>query len=358
MEDKHWAQDDELIERFILNSLNPEDRNELEDHLRICEVCKQEVRAQQLLVAGIRRGGREAFKALLREKVGLLPEKRIPWPHILSAAAVIVILLSVGIYNRWFETVKQPGNTVVLIHPDAAPADLSKDSVEESTQPPADARLDDKSAPIADRSLQASKRKKETKAPTGSGVSVMDEDKRKAIESGRDAQGAGAISNQAESAQEFQADIGVDEPTMVWLEGTVLPSEEELRQRRKTEERGIPQATHSYGKADALRTTPSSPQKRSTTNSSVLVIQRTVASLLPAQQQLQQPKKVMTKVERVGEQIQFTVYLDSLLDESDLAQTTIEPAGNDSIIVNLPSQKVRYKLPVEWNQLLLSKPAK
>ena len=352
--DVHWTQDDELIERFILKKLNPKERNELEDHLRICEVCKQEVRAQQMLVAGIRRSGREAFKARLREKVGLLPEQRIPWPHILSAAAVIVILLSVGIYNRWFETVKQPENTVVLIHPDAAPAVVSKDSVAEESAPPDDIRSGDQPLVSSERLLQ--KRAEDTKAQASKSLSQLaDEDKSKMMEGVSSAQGAGAAATREESAQEVQADIVVAQPEILWAEGTILHSEE-LMEKGKAEQRGV--SGYQFGKADAMRAAPSSAKKQMPKESPLLVIQQSVAAIPLSQQQLRQPNTVLTKVERLGEQIQITVYLDSLLDESDFARTTIEPTANDSVVVNLPNQRLRYKLPGDWKKQLLAKPAK
>lgn len=334
--DLHWTKNDDLMESFLLNRLNPEERNELEDHLRICEVCKQEVRAQKLLIAGIRRGGREAFKARLREKVGLLPEKRIPWPHVLSAAAVIVILVSVGVYNRWFETVQQPENTVVLLHPDAAPPVVSKEPATEDTRSEAEMSVEEKPIPTDDRPLEMSKRTKERKAPASTGMSnAAEEEKSKTMERSKSAQGAGAVASHPESVQEIQADILVAEPEILWAEGTVLSSEEGLVQKRKSEEQGIPNAVRQFGKADAMKATPSTAQRQAAKEQSLLVAQRSTAFLPLNQQQIRQENKVLTKVERLGEQIQFTVYLDSLLEESDLARTTIEQAGNDSVIVNL-----------------------
>ncbi len=355
MADKHWTHDETLVERFILNTMNPEERNELEDHLRICEPCKREVRSQQLLIAGIQRSGREALKERLREQTASLPERQIPWPHILSAAAVILILLSVGIYNRWFETVKQPENTFVLVHPDAAPPVISKDSVEKSPSTMTDAPLDDKSTQMAERSSRLSKQKKEIQTPTGSGLSeVMVEDKSSSTESSGNAQGAGAVSKQAESAQVVACELLVSEPEVVWTEGTALRSEDD---RGNILNRGISQ-TYSSGKTDAMTSSPTSAQKKAGNKSSIVLIQQSVASIPLNQQQVRQPDKVITKVERLGDQIQFTVYLDSLLDESDLARTTIEPAGHDSVIVNLPNQRLRYKLPDEWRKQLLAKPTK
>ncbi len=105
-DDIHWTENPELIERFVLNQLNPDERNELEDHLRICEVCKRTLRMEQILLAGIRRSGREQFRVELQKKLSSAKTSSIPWPHILSAAAVIVLLTGIGIYNRWFQAVQ------------------------------------------------------------------------------------------------------------------------------------------------------------------------------------------------------------------------------------------------------------
>lgn len=105
-DDIHWTDDPELIERFVLHQLNPDQRNELEDHLRICEVCKRALRSEQVLLAGIRRSGRESFRAELGKKLATVKPSGTPWPHILTAAAMIILLTGIGIYNRWFQTVQ------------------------------------------------------------------------------------------------------------------------------------------------------------------------------------------------------------------------------------------------------------
>ena len=42
----------------------------------------------------------------------------------------------------------------------------------------------------------------------------------------------------------------------------------------------------------------------------------------------------MTRIEQVGEKTQLTLYLDSTLDEKDLANATVETPRNDSLILN------------------------
>lgn len=127
-DDIHWTDDPELIEKFVLHQLNPEERNELEDHLRICEVCKRALRSEQVLLAGIRRSGRERFRATLAKKLPRATPAAIPWPHILSAAAIIILLTGIGIYNRWFQAV-QP----IEVPPSTTPSlqSLPADSVQD-----------------------------------------------------------------------------------------------------------------------------------------------------------------------------------------------------------------------------------
>src|SRR5713101_2936706 len=62
----HWSDDTELLERFVLNRLEPAKRQELEAHLRVCETCQRAVRAEQELVAGVRRLGSESISVGLR----------------------------------------------------------------------------------------------------------------------------------------------------------------------------------------------------------------------------------------------------------------------------------------------------
>ena len=101
-------------------------------------------------------------------------------------------------------------------------------------------------------------------------------------------------------------------------------------------------------------------QARNVSSTLYSLNQQNSLSLPPTQQRLQQLNnaKVLTKVERIGSKTQMTLYLDSLLDENELANATIETLRNDSLILNLQNQRIGYKLPAGWTTQLQTKPAK
>lgn len=351
LNDQHWTDDPELIERFVLNRLNPEERNELEDHLRVCEVCKQAVRAEQLLIAGIRRSGREQFKAALKKKVEEIPEKKTPWMQILSAAAVVLIILTVGIYNRWFE-LQKPAEQVA---PPTAPSIVESDQRKEQRVP------EDKiaeqshslSPPVPERTGEQKRRGEFAEALRGkkSGLESAAESARK----DEAAAGAGAAAREEpptlQPAQQATHDamLAATESEGIWLEGTILLSGDDEGRVRPAAKQATPKAYNSAQQTVAR----SSMHAQSIDRTPFLLRQHSVQSLPPAQQQLQQRREgngVMARIERLGEKTQLTLYLDSLVDGAALQNATIETPTADSLILTIAHQRIAYKLPAGWNR--------
>jgi hypothetical protein len=367
MKERHWTNDPELIERFVLHQVNPEERNELEDHLRICEVCKRAVRSEQLVLAGIRRSGRERFKSNLSKKLAVVPreEKKTPWVQMISAAAVIVILLTVGIYNRWFQTREEmPTADVVAQQSEEdkayTPAEMKREQVpterqrdEPTTQAP-ETQFAAKSPTQNEVRRVAQSPRAAVPAPTA--MNEAEQLKRRADnlntrDVANEAAGAAATQNEPMVAS------GVE---TIWVEGSILPLDSrEVRAKAQVRDEAI--AVYADKKADARAGRDEAVQadEKQGENSIVLSQQNSIA--LPAsQQRVQQLNKlanarmnttnsVMTKIERVGNQTHLTLFLDSLVDENELAKASIETPRSDSLIVNLPRQRIGYKLPTNAN---------
>jgi hypothetical protein len=359
LNEHHWTDDPELIERFVLNRLNPDERNELEGHLRICEICKQAVRAEQLLIAGIRRSGREQFKAALKKKVEETPEKRIPWMHVLSAAAVVLIILSVGIYNRWFELQKPPEQIASPPQPSVVEGDQNKDQrvgedkIVEQRHPP--------SPPVSEQTTEQKRREGLAEA-----LRRKESGRESGVESAREdeaAAGAGAAAReepptlQPTQPATHDAVIASSASEGMWLEGTILPSGDGEGRVRIEEKQAAPKAYNSAQHSVAK----SSVRAQSIESTPFLLRQHSVHSLPPAQQQLQQQQEgngVMTRVVRLGEKTQLTLYLDSLVDAAALQSATIETPTADSLILTVANQRIAYKLPAGWNEQWNITPAK
>ncbi|MBI5473478.1 MAG: hypothetical protein HY961_14135 [Ignavibacteriae bacterium] len=351
-DDGHWTDNPEMIERFVLHELNPDKLNELEDHLRVCEVCKKAVRSEQIVVAGIRKSGRERFKIELRKKLAEVPEERAPWDSIMAAAAVVVILFSLAYYNRWFTT-QEPGisNTVIAQAPrqQGEPEPSLKSEPATPLSGPTEARresfasrVDQPSRTMASKAIAAAdkladeERQQQSKAPT-----VMTELDRSAD--------VGALSSAGENAD-------------LWVEGKILTTQHEE-----------PQAAPSMAKKEArsrmaseaakdarMRSNELRVQQHNVQSQNLTLRQQNTTELAP-QQQIQQKTKpgvVFTKIQRVDDETQLTLYLDSLLDENELANARIETPTSDSLIVSFSNQRIGYRLPEGWNRQVQVKPAK
>jgi len=351
LNEHHWTDDPELIERFVLNRLNPDERNELENHLRTCEICKQAVRAEQLLIAGIRRSGREQFKAALKKKVEEIPEKKIPWMHVLSAAAVVLIILSVGIYNRWFELQKPAEQMASPPQPSIVESDQSKDQ-RVAEDKPVEPRHPP-SPPVSERATVQKRR--EGLAEALRGKELGRESGAESARKDEAAAGAGAAAREEPTTLQpaqpatHDAMIASSESEGMWLEGTILPSGDGEGRARIETKQAAPKAYNSAQQTVAK----SSARAQSIESTPFLLRQHSVHSLPPAQQPSQQRRegnRVMTRVERLGEKTQLTLYLDSLVDAAALQNATIETPTADSLILTIANQRIAYKLPAGWNE--------
>jgi len=97
----HWAKSEELLENYVLDRIDASLRQELQQHLASCRECRELVEEETILAAGIRGAGAMEVKERLRSMIKG-KESDVPWPHILSIAAALFLIIGIGIYNRWF----------------------------------------------------------------------------------------------------------------------------------------------------------------------------------------------------------------------------------------------------------------
>ena len=97
----HIADDPGRLEELVLGRLSDAERAEVEAHASGCERCARAIRNEQLLTAGAKRMGRDILKERLKAALEE-PTLGIPWVRILSAAAVLFLLVGVGWLNHWF----------------------------------------------------------------------------------------------------------------------------------------------------------------------------------------------------------------------------------------------------------------
>ena len=339
----HWTDDEDLLARFVLDRVEAAERQQLEAHLRTCEQCRRAVEAERLLAAGIKRAGREELKGRLKKR--LVPSKRfgVTWYQVVGAAATIVVLVSIGIYNHWFSpggtgprpmAVQQETNKVEI------PADRSKVSEKdkgEAASPAEDAgtrhpREAEKERPVAAPSVPVEIETQGAAQPKAAPLQTT----------------AAQATKPAESLKK-QASVGGG----VWVQGVILSNESEGRGEAQL------QAPLAEGRVDELRL-----QKRESKGladrrrigfvggketESITVAQEPFSNL-PASRQSQQEEtdRIETLFQQAGGKLLVTLYLDTLVSDKELQNARISQIGEDSIIVNVGGRRVGYKLPPGW----------
>ncbi len=122
--EKHWTDDEEVLEDYVLSRIEDSVRARLDAHLKSCAQCRERVESEAGLAAGIRQFEASRIKGQLQALTNGR-RRSVPLPHILSMAAAIVLIVGIGFYNRWFmNAVPQP-----------APLEIAEQQKEVSSTP-------------------------------------------------------------------------------------------------------------------------------------------------------------------------------------------------------------------------------
>jgi hypothetical protein len=400
--DIHWTNDDDLVAEFVLQRLEPGEMERLGQHLQECAACNEVVMREKMVAAGAKLAARRGLKSRLQNRLaataGARPGKhqsvqqtreRLPWPRILSAAAIVTIILAVGVYNDWFQT-RYPG--AVKSQPeiaqerapspiggtrqssDAANAAALKAKVEPGQQrgsgkqedrpvtlhstPPAlnkdelrtHISTDEKeiASVMADQSIESDAAKKSGAASPshlrgGRASEVQTSSRNEDSFSPRtDAvSNAGTLSVLTERRQD-------ESPVSIWVEGT--PSDRanvsgDIQPLAKTDEpsprtKGLYQTLRGIGKS------------RVTSNqflgNSVLVKQEPAEQLPRAQQSIQSVRgTIQTLLRSDKDTLHMTLFLDQPLSEAELRTARVETINQDSLVIFLAHQQIGYRLTPE-----------
>ena len=357
----HWTDDDELLSRFVLHRLSSLEEDKLAAHLRACEKCQQAVRNETQIAAGTKLAGRTEMKERLKSEIEMRERQvaaaaaiqpvryQIAWTRIAIVAAVVVILIGVGIYNNWLQITEEK------VQPSAAPMQegkkesatqaLEKDELAQSTRE-------------SEREISGEAGLKRAKAleekPTWA-QRHADEGPTKSIAAApTGAAGAGVT---ADEARKVESEIGLADEAdahpidTFWVEGTLLSSHptqaDELRAaqpERNEEARSLRKQTQTRSDKDRQ----SQMQLREGLPLAVSLTQKP-ASMLPAAQRYRQnqTEAIQTLIRNRPDSMHVTLYLPSLFPESELRSAEVSLLDGDSLVISLPSQRIGYRLPAD-----------
>jgi hypothetical protein len=316
---QHFADDPDVLEQFVLGHLDQTTTAEHEKHLHDCEHCREAVRAERIIAAGIKRHGRDQLKQRLGMLAGMPATRKIPWPHLLSAAAVLAILVGIGITQHWF-----------VSH--VAPTEAAKAlKTEQPTPPPPEPAITQRSGGELQRSEANDAKVKDhdagyAHAPTDNlekSIASESEDKRN-----------------EEMARPLMAPTSVSRE--FWATGTVIPA--------LTTQMAIPEG----GVKKSLMEKEAQP--RSTTQSEMktpehITLEQRPASMLPARllNQLQStgPRTIQTLVRQSRGETYLTLYPETPFDSTEFHLARIRQVSADSLLVFIGNQRIGYRLPAD-----------
>jgi hypothetical protein len=93
--DCRYIKENEIAEKFLREILTAQESAEYQKHLRTCEKCRKDLEVNELMIAGIRRMGKEEMRREIERQVqNRLPEEvSFNWGMILKIAAVLLFLV-------------------------------------------------------------------------------------------------------------------------------------------------------------------------------------------------------------------------------------------------------------------------
>lgn len=326
--DTHWTNDPSLLEEFVLDRVEPAKRSVLEEHLRSCSRCRVAVGHERELVAGIRLAGRQELKAKLRDQ--LKKEEISPFQRyqmISLAAAIFVILVGLGIFRLYFGSFVWPtkfSSRHYIIKQNTFDSSGDHGSKE---APPKTER---------DRSFSSAEQ-----APSGNA----------GASSGMGAAG-GAEMERGVAGRDLEESESEGHRKAFWLLGTVIMKVEPsvrisaAAKAEQSEGKGKGTEEEFAGRGRVIKI-------RKDGASQTITLRQLPSGALAKRRDLLSSKAefgtVRTLVEKTRKGLNLTMYRETLLGSTKFQQATIEPITDDSLIVDLPNERIAYRIPGGWS---------
>lgn len=343
----HWAQDEELVERYARNQVTATERKSLEEHLRSCQDCRGAVEREAEFVMGIRTYGRERLKERLRLRSTQGAGNAVVWTRVVSAAAVLVILVGFGVYNRWLFVDEKPASGE-LEKPAEQNAEASGREATRADVPSQKKGASDiHSGP--EKQGAGALRKRETDAAGKKALKpAISIDAEVQALSGQS--GAGAPTKRLEKemiADEIKESRAseADDSNEFWIEGYLLP---QTPPDAKDQTHRAFSAPASQLKS---KTESSGDVQVSAIQSEDITLEQRPAATMPRDRQSKQGfskgRSVQTLVQKTDEGMKMTLFLETPTTEGEFLDARVQRISPDSIVVELPNQRIGYLLPTQ-----------
>jgi len=324
----HWTEDEEVLDRYVLGQIDRTAKRVLDEHLESCAKCREAVRLSQELVAGIRRLGRDGLKMRLNRSLESASRPAVPWPHVISVAAVLVIAVGIAVYAFWtpLETWYEGALTNAL--PDtASPAE----SVVEGEREVSDRTSRDDIAARNETLLGKIDRMK------GADQKIV-------------AAPAAKAAAEPDREDESKATAGAASSMSVWIQGVIVPIEEKDAAKRQEVSGEVDARERTKLEATGREASKVRRQEGSAGSqaASLELRQQLLETLPPAKQQVEaghDHRTVETFLEQTPQGLRLTLYLDRAIPDSEFQAAEVYAVTEDSLVVFFSNRQIGYKIP-------------
>lgn len=349
MEKSHNRPPDlDLLERFVLERLDPQERAEVEKLVRTSGEWRKALRREQILAAGVRRLGRAGIRQRLSDRLLVSPQHANPWPRIALAAAVMCVIVGVGIMNRWFVPSPQTDtmnlDQLAETEEGAEPVQTAPDEVAGEDF----AAVEKKAPPDAARRVEGGRRDK--------AEGRLEEENRLEAESrvavpGHGTQEADLDDQSASTMVSGPTTVGASRTTSVfWTQGQLLTSELAALGKQVATESKEDIARDRRATADPEHGAREGQEYRIVreVSQSIALQQMPFTALDETRQQgvdQAASRLIPTLIEQRGDSLYLTLYPTSPFSDSEMQAATALPVTSDSLVVTVGSQQIGYHLP-------------
>lgn len=301
---KHWTNDPDLVENYVLGAIGQDERKDLEAHLSTCSSCRETVERERLLEEGVRSYGRGLLKERLKRMVNQREQRVVPWPQVVSIAAALLIIVGLSITYRWW------GGEELIVHEEDVAAEIPSPEHKETLKEPGEGG--------AEKPAEESKRAAGTRA-RGETTEI-------------------AVSPSAIPPEKDVPEDRLDDSR--WIYGVIVGIP--LRHREGTDAALMEQRGEA-GEA-AKQNFRKGEKVGMMDEQEVRILQRPERELPPDQRFQLNRAMIPTMFRQRGDRVELTLFSDTLgLERQAVRVRRISP---DSLLVIIDGSAVAYKIPV------------
>ncbi len=340
-EKKYWTDDDAIIEKYVRGKLSYEEKLRLDEEISDCEPCKQKLRHELEMAAGIRLAAQQELKLRLQKN---LRRERINqnqyYTWISMAAAVVIIFIGIGVYKIFLDDLTAPHkfqNREIVLTQKETDESKSDETVKE-----------EKKSAAKDEKTEREKKQKlitemkdisQKERPLSENIALAEQ----------------SISESKPDETEVLPPSKAQTNNGIWLIGKVIVKNEPMMSTQTaagSETAAARMKNESSGAAASTAEQNIAKTKKIQFNIQFQILHRSISEI-PVEQRssiAQNRNEIAALLEKNENGFTLTLFGDEFLQD-ELQSAQVETASDDSLVVVLPLQRIAYKLPSPLQQI-------